>query len=150
MMEMMAVLAVVAILATLAVPSYLEKIVRDQVVEALPLADIAKNPIAASWAAAHAFPADNAGAGLPPPEKIVSNLVTSLVVRDGAIDLTFGNRAHGALKGKVLTLRAAVVADAPIVPVSWVCGYAAAPATMTVKATNNTNVLARYLPLRCR
>jgi type IV pilus assembly protein PilA len=150
MMELMAVIAIVAILATLAVPSYLEKIVRDQITEALPLADIAKNPLAASWTAVQAFPADNAGAGLPPPEKIVSNFVSSLAVRDGAIDLTFGNRASGVLKGKVLTLRAAVVADAPIVPVTWVCGYAAAPDKMTVKGKNNTSVLARYLPLKCR
>jgi len=42
MMEMVAVMAVIAILATLAVPSYLERIVRDQIKSALPLADIAK------------------------------------------------------------------------------------------------------------
>jgi prepilin-type N-terminal cleavage/methylation domain-containing protein len=46
MMEMLAVIAVIAILATLAVPSYLERIVRDQIKSALPLADIAKQPIA--------------------------------------------------------------------------------------------------------
>ena len=51
MMEMMAVIAVIAILATLAVPSYLERIVRDQIKESLPLADIAKKPIAEAWAA---------------------------------------------------------------------------------------------------
>ena len=49
MLEMMAVVAVIAILATLALPSYLDRIVRDQIKTALPLADIAKQPIAASW-----------------------------------------------------------------------------------------------------
>ncbi len=150
MMEILVVIAIVAILATLAVPSYLDKIVRDQILEALPLADIAKDPVAGSWAALQSFPAGNAAAGLPAPEKIVNNFVSSVLVRNGAIDLTFGNRASGVIKGKVLTLRAAVVEDAPIVPVTWVCGYAKAPDQMTVKSTDNTSVPARYLPLKCR
>ena len=62
MMELMAVVAVVAILATLALPSYLDRIVRDQIKEALPLADIAKQPIATSWSLTQTFPADNAAA----------------------------------------------------------------------------------------
>ena len=94
MMEMLAVIAVIAILATLAVPSYLEPIVRDQIKAAMPLADIAKQPIAAAWSSTQTFPADNAAAGLPIPEKIVSNYVSSMTVQDGAIHLTFGNRAQ--------------------------------------------------------
>jgi hypothetical protein len=42
--------------------------------------------------------------------------------RAGAIDITFGNKANGNLKGKILTLRPAVVDDAPVVPITWVCG----------------------------
>jgi type IV pilus assembly protein PilA len=133
MMEILVVIAIVAILATLAVPSYLDKIVRDQIVEALPLADIAKSPLAGSWTALQTFPTDNAAAGLPAPDKIVNNFVSSVLVRSGAIDLTFGNRASGAIKGKVLTLRAAVVEDAPR-SVTWVCGYTKAPDKMTVRA----------------
>ena len=53
MMEILVVIAIVAILATLAVPSYLDKIVRDQIVEALPLADIAKNPLATPSSSCH-------------------------------------------------------------------------------------------------
>jgi type IV pilus assembly protein PilA len=150
MIEALAVIAVIAILATLALPSYLDKIIRDQVVEALPLADIAKAPIAAAWAAAQPLPADNAAADLPAPDKIVNYVVSAVAVRAGAIDITFGNRANGALKGKILTLRPAVVDDAPVVPVTWVCGYAAPPNKMTVKGTDNTSVLARNLPLKCR
>ena len=150
MMEMMAVIAVVAILATLAVPSYLERIVRDQIKASLPLADIAKQPIAAAWASTQSFPADNAAAGLPVADKIVSNYVSSLAVRDGAIHLTFGNRASGAISGKVLSLRPAVVEDAPIVPVAWVCGSAEAPDKMKVMGANLTNVKDGVLPLDCR
>jgi type IV pilus assembly protein PilA len=150
MMEILVVIAIVAILATLAIPSYLDKIVRDQIGEALPLADIAKDPLAASWAALQSFPPDNAAAGLPAPDKIVNNYVSSVLVRSGAIDLTFGNRANGVIRGKVLSLRAAVVEDAPIVPVTWVCGYAKAPEKMTLKSADSTTIDARYLPLKCR
>ena len=146
----MIIVAIVAILATLVVPSYLEKIIRDQVIEALTLADVAKAPIAKAWAASQPLPEDNAAAELPTADKIVNYFVSSVSVRSGAIDITFGNRANGNLKGKILTLRPAVVEDAPVVPITWVCGYAAAPPKMTIKGTNSTDVPSRYLPLKCR
>jgi len=150
MLELMAVLAVIAILATLAVPSYFDRIVRDQIKAALPLAEIAKPPIASSWSLAQTFPADNAAAGLPPADKIVANYVSAVAVENGAIHLTFGNRANGAIAGKILTLRPAVVEDAPIVPIAWACGYAEAPAKMTVNGANLTNVPEALLPVECR
>jgi len=150
LLELMAVLGIIAILLLMAIPSYQSKIVREQLLEALPLADIAKGPIAASWALTHAFPADNAAAGLPPEDKIVSNLVSGLAVRDGAIHLSFGNRANGQLKGKVLSLRPAIVEDAPIVPLAWICGNAPVPEKMTAKGENRTSVPGEYLPYKCR
>ena len=150
LVEMMVVLAVVAILALMAVPGFQDQIVRDQIKEALPLADIAKTPLAVSWAAAHSFPPDNAGAGLPSADKIVNNYIRSVSVQDGAIHITFGNRANALINGKILTLRAAVVEDAPVVPVTWVCGTAEAPGKMTIKGENKTNVPANYLPFNCR
>ena len=131
-------------------PSFQDQIVRDQINTALPLADIAKKPVAASWAAVQAFPADNAGAGLPPADKIVSNHISSVLVQDGALHVTFGNRANGVINGKTLTLRPAVVTDAPIVPVAWVCGYAEPPNNMTVIGQNRTNIPANFLPFMCR
>jgi type IV pilus assembly protein PilA len=143
-------LAIVAILATLAVPNFLNRNVREQIVEALPLADIAKKPIAIAWAGLQAFPADNASAGLPAADKIVNNYIKSVAVEDGTIQITFGNNAHGALTGKILTLRPAVVEDAPVVPVAWVCGYAAVPDNMSVKGANKTNIPTAQLPFSCR
>ena len=150
MMEMLAVIAVIAILATLALPSYLDQLVRDQIRAALPLADIAKKPVAASWSLAGAFPADNAAAGLPPAEKIVANYVSAVAVEKGAVHITFGNRVNRSIAGKVLTLRPAVVEDAPMVPVAWACGYAEAPAGMTVNGANRTNIPEPLLPIECR
>jgi type IV pilus assembly protein PilA len=150
LIEMMVVVAVIAILALMAFPTYQDKLVRDQIAEALPLADIVKAPVGASWALLRSFPADNAAAALPSPEKIVSNLVSAVALEEGAIHITFGNRANGALRGKVLTLRPAVVDDAPVVPIAWVCGSAPVPGNMTAKGANRTSVPPNYLPLKCR
>jgi len=138
LIEMMVVVAVIAILTMMAFPTYQDKFVRDQIAEALPLADIAKAPVAASWMLLRVFPPDNAAAALPPPEKIVSNLVSSVVLENGAI------------RGKLLTLRPAVVEDAPVVPVAWVCGTAPVPGNMTAKGVNRTNIPPNHLPLKCR
>ncbi|WP_394777906.1 pilin [Undibacterium sp.] len=150
LLEMMVVVAVIAILAAMALPSYQYKIVREQIESALPLADIAKKPIAAAWAATQTLPADNAAAGLPVADKIVNNYVSAVSVQDGVINITFGNRAQSAIKNKVLTLRPAIVEGAPVVPVTWVCGNADAPAKMTAKGNNQTTVPVGFLPLPCR
>ena len=150
MLELMAVVAVIGILALIAIPTYMDKIVREQVKASLPLADITKPPIAASWAFMQAFPADNAAAGLPAADKIVGNFVSSVAVQDGAIQITFGNRASSTIAGKMLSIRPAVVEDAPIVPIAWVCGYAETPDKMKAFGQKQTNIPGELLPFECR
>jgi type IV pilus assembly protein PilA len=150
LVEMMVVISVIAILALIALPTYTDKRVRDQVIEALPLADIVKPPVSAAWSQGQPLPADNAAAGLPAADKIVSTLVSSVTLQDGAIHIRFGNQANALLRGKTLSLRPAVVEDAPVVPIAWICGRAPAPDKMTVKGTDRTDVPAVFLPLRCR
>jgi len=149
LIEMMVVVAVIAILLMMAMPNMQDKIVRDQIVEAVKLANIAKAPIAASWSTARILPADNAAAGLPAPDKIVSNLVSAVSVDAGAIHIVFGNQVNAAIRGKTLTLRPAVVEDAPIVPVTWVCAHAPVPDKMTAQGADRTDVPARFLPFNC-
>src|SRR5262245_35972112 len=147
LLELMVVVGIIAILALLAIPTYNDKFIRDQIAEALPLADIAKPPVALSWGLLQNFPADNAAAGLPVADKIVNNFISSVAIQGGAIHITFGNHANRAIVGKVLTLRPAVVEDAPVVPVTWVCGFAAPPDKMTVKGENKTNLPPGWLPI---
>jgi len=147
---MLTVLAIVAVLALMAIPSIQGRLVREQIITALPLADVAKAPVSLMWASLQALPENNADAGLPVPEKIVSNLVSAVTVRNGAIDVTFGNSANGTIKGKTLTLRPAVVDDAPVVPIAWICASAPVPAQMTVKGEDKTDIAAEYLPVNCR
>ena len=148
--EMMVVVAIIGILAMIAIPSSIGRIVKEQVLAAIPLADIAKEPIAAAWKATKTLPINNEEAGLPVPEKVVSTFVSALIVQDGVIHMTFGNKAHPQIKGKILSMRPAVIEESQIVPIAWVCGNAKAPDKMTVKGENKTTVSADYLPLACR
>lgn len=150
LMELLIALAIVGILATLAVPALFTPLVRDQIVAAGPLVDLAKKPVAAAWLAAQAFPTDNAAAGLPAPAKMINNYVSSVAVRDGAVDVTFGNSAHKEIAGKVLTFRPAIVPDAPVVPVAWVCGLADVPAGMVAPGENRTDIVVGLLPINCQ
>ncbi len=150
LIELVVVMAIIAILALMAVPSFHDKFIREQVIEAMRLTDIAKAPIAAAWTTTKAFPDDNVAAGLPVADKVVSNFVKSLTIEAGAIHVVFGNQAMGSLRGKTLTLRPAVIEDASIVPVAWVCGFAAAPENMTVMAANKTDLPKSWLPVNCR
>jgi type IV pilus assembly protein PilA len=150
LIEIVVVIAVIAILALMAVPSMQDRIVREQVVEGVKLADIAKDAVAAAWRAEEEMPEDNEAAGLPEAEKIVGNHVSAVEVEDGAIHITFGNNANGVIDGQRLTLRPAVVEDAPIVPVAWVCAGAAVPERMTVQGRNRTTIENRFLPVNCR
>mgnify|MGYP003348212416 FL=1 len=60
LIEMMVVIAIIGILALMAAPNFQDTIVRNEIKEALPLADIAKQPVALTWATTQLFPRDNA------------------------------------------------------------------------------------------
>jgi type IV pilus assembly protein PilA len=148
--EMMVVVAILGILALIAIPSQIERIVREEVKAAMPLADAAKEPIAEAWKTTKTLPVNNAEALLPVPEKVVSNYISRLEVVDGAIHMTFGNKARSQLSGKILSFRPAVIEESQAVPITWVCGNAKAPDQMAVKGVNKTNVADIYLPGICR
>ena len=125
MIEAMVALAIVGILAALAAPWLYSGVVRDQVVESACADRRGQEEGGAdSGQRAGAMPADNVEAGLPAPDKMVGNYVKSVTVRDGVIEVVFGNKASRLITDKVLTFRPAVVDDAPVVPVAWVCGLA--------------------------
>ncbi|HEY0843481.1 pilin [Methylotenera sp.] len=150
LIEMMAIVVIMGILAMVAIPSSMSRIIKEQITAALPLADIAKAPIATAWSLSQVMLPDNAAADLPSSNKVVSNFITDTQIENGAIHMTFGNKAHPKIKDKVLSLRPAVIEESKVVPVAWVCGNAKAPDNMTVKGENKTNIPDEYLPRLCR
>jgi type IV pilus assembly protein PilA len=150
LIELMVAVAVIAILATLALPSVQEPFVRQQVVDSAALINVAKGAVSGKWSTTQKLPLDNAEAGLPEADKLVGNYVAAVTIDGGAVHVRFGNQANGAIKGKTLTFRPAVVDSAPMVPIAWVCGPAPTPDKMSAKGVDRTDVPTKFLPVNCR
>ncbi len=143
-------LLVIAILALMAIPALQDSALKRQVKEGMALAEVAKKDVQAAWSATGEMPANNTAAGAPPRDKIIGNMVTDVNIEGGAITLTYGNNASKALEGKRLTLRPAVVADQPAVPIAWLCHNVRVPAGMEVRGRNDTDIQPSWLPVECR
>lgn len=148
--ELLLVFAVLAVLASLAIPGMMENALRKQVLEGLALADIARQGVQSAWTATGEMPAGNEEAAIPPREKIIGSYVTGVNVDGGAITLTFGNNASKALEGRRVTLRPAIVADQPLVPIAWICHNVNVPKGMEIRGRDETDIPSRYLPVECR
>ena len=150
MIELVIVMVGVAILALLAVPTLLDRNVRLQVQEGMALANLAKNGVNAFYGAKNELPSGNEEAAVPPKEKIVSNVVAEVGIDAGAVTIVFGNNVNSSVAGKRLTMRPAIVKDAPTVPIAWLCNKAAVPNGMTAMGTNRTDIPGKWLPIECR
>lgn len=146
----MVVLGIIAILALMTLPLYVEKNVQQQVKEGIDFAEFMKRGVSTAYALTGALPKDNAGAGLPAPDKVIGNYVVSGTVSDGVITLVFGNLAASNIKGKKVSLRPGYVLDAPQVPISWICGRGRVPAGLTVAGNDATDIPPDWLPVACR
>ena len=149
LIELVIVIAIIAILALMALPSLFGQTTRKQILESMPLAEIAKNGVAEYYRQNSEMPADNAAAKIPDAKKIVGNYVSAVTVNNGAVNITFGNNVNTALKDRQLTIRPAYVKDTPIVPISWICAGRTVPKDMTVAGTNVTDIPLESIPLKC-
>ena len=150
LLEMMVVLGIIAILALMTLPLYIERNVQQQVKEGIAFAEFMHRGVSAAYAATGTLPRDNTAAGLPAPDKVIGNYVTSGTVADGVITLVFGNLAVSNIKGKKVTMRPGYVPDAPQVPISWICASGKIPAGLTVAGANGTDIPGEWLPVACR
>ncbi|MDH4190772.1 MAG: pilin [Betaproteobacteria bacterium] len=123
---------------------------RAQVSEGSVLAGFVRQSVQAYYSRNQRMPRDNAAAGLPGTDKIIGNYVTGIAVREGAILITFGNRANRNLAGRQLSIRPAIVDGHPVVPIAWVCGGAQAPEKMKLLGKDATTIPAPFLPIDCR
>lgn len=150
MIELVMVMAVIAILAIMAVPTFLDRNVQLQVQDGIALANLAKNGVNAFYGAKSELPNNNEEAGVPPKEKLVSNVVAEINIDGGAVTIKFGNNVNSSIGGKSLTLRPAIVKDAPTVPIAWLCNNTPVPNGMTAMGSNQTNIPLKWLPITCR
>jgi type IV pilus assembly protein PilA len=150
LIELMIVVAIIGILASIALPSYQDYTIRAQVVEAFSLANGLKGSVQEFRQERGRFPANNAEAGVPEPKFLIGNYVTGIEVRNGALDIQFGNNANAILAGKVVTLQPLVVTGSPASPMSWRCGLRKIPNGMEAVGENHTTLDRKFLPAACR
>jgi type IV pilus assembly protein PilA len=148
--EMVIILAVIGILAAMAIPSLQDQAVKRQVKDGMALADVAEKGVQAIWSATGDMPKNNKDAGVPDKEKIVGSMIKEVAIEDGAVTLVYGNNASKLLDGKKLTLRPAVVADTPTVPIAWLCAQVSVPKGMEIRGNDQTDIQPSWLPVECR
>ena len=124
-------------------------VIQSQITEALSLADSAKKAVAEFYTSTGMFPVNNEVVGLPKPEHLIGNYVTSITVQNGAIHIAFGSHAYeNVLAGQLLSIRPAIAINPSAV--DWLCGYAFPPEGWAVQGDNRTSVPLIHLPDSCR
>ena len=146
----MVVVTIIGILSAIAIPSYQNYTQRTEMVDALSMASEIKAYVTDYHKQQLAFPINNETAGVPAPELLINNRVTSTAVESGAIHITLGNKISKPQQGKVLTFRPAVVIGSPASPISWLCGYDEPVKGMQAVGENKTNIDNNFLPSICR
>lgn len=150
LLEMMVALSIIALLAAVAVPQYGMYLTRHKVKEAADLSEKVRDSIEYYYQTHEFFPLDNEQAEVPPPNKLLGNYVDGMVVENGAIHISLGNKAPKMLQGKTLTMRPVTVIDSPWSPMSWICGNSEVPEGMQASGRNKTDIKRGMLPLTCR
>ena len=150
LIELMVVVAIIGILASVALPEYSNYINRAKIIEGIELSSPLQKEIAQHRIDKGVFAKDHAALGIAAAEKFIGNYVSRIEVVDGAIHITYGNKVQQQLDGLIVSLRPSVVANNPLLPVSWICGYGQAVSGMTTAGENRTNVPREYLTGECR
>lgn len=149
LIELMVTIAIIGILATITVPSLFISHQRSDVAKAVRKAETIREDITAYYDNNLSFPSNNDEAGLPEPELLIGNRVTSMEIEDGAIHITLGNKVSKRLQGKVISLRPAIVTGSPQSPISWLCGYESAVTRMEAVGENKTDLDDSIVPASC-
>lgn len=150
LIELMVVVAIIGILASVSMPAYQTYTTRAQVVESFSITDEMKSEIRDYYKHHGVFPKDNHQAGIPAPKYLIGNFISGVELIDGAMHVTFGNKAHKALQGKMLTIRPQVVVGSPTSPISWLCGNSEPPEGMQAIGENKTTIDKTVTPHTCR
>ena len=109
---------VTPVVAAVSYGGYQRYVTRDQLSEAIELADSAKQAVAAQLKWTRMPPTDNAVVGIGAPETFAGKYVSSVAIKDGVVEVTFGNQAAPILRDKHLLF----IPSRENSDVTWTCG----------------------------
>ena len=153
LVELMLVVAIIGILAAIALPAYQDYVTRGKYAEAFLLAKPGQQAVADYYDRWGRMPADNAAAGLYPPEAWRGRAVTAVRIVDGAIEIDVSATIGSAAPAQhTLFLRPALATQNPTGAIVWLCNAAAVPKNFEVRGTmrNARFPPPKYLPAACR
>lgn len=151
LVELMVVVSIIGILAGLSVPRFQAFQTKARLAEVWSLTDGARQDVQEFYERHGSFPASNAAAGQPAPEKIIGHYIDKVTIDGGAINVQLGNSIDEHLRGKVVTLRPLHVPGSPKSPVSWTCGKREVPKGLVPAGVDRTSVAeSSDLPSACR
>jgi type IV pilus assembly protein PilA len=146
-------LPLAGIVAAIAIPAYQDITLRAQVSEGLALAAEPRAAIEEYVIANGALPLDRAAVGLlAAPTATSGSYVSSVDVRDGRIEVVYGNGANRLLAGRTLALTPYGVQNGEAWQVVWRCGFGDVPASATHELTEYYagDLEPQWLPSACR
>jgi hypothetical protein len=111
--------AVTAVMIAVLASAYRTYSVRAEVVAGIRFADAAKQLVADEFRRTGEIPPDRRWEGPPQGPSDPLNVVASLAINRGRVDVTYGDTAHDVIAGRFLSLTPYETADLRIV---WVCG----------------------------
>lgn len=123
LIELMIVIAIVGILSAVAVPAYQAYMARSQVSEALFLTRAVRVQIVeSSISGSGGFSGLDSGTnGLPPASEISGAYVSSVSVKDGIVNVVFGNDSSKFISGASITMSPTLVSSTGMV--TWGCTF---------------------------
>ena len=154
--ELLYVAGIIGILFAIAIPAYGDYIKRTRVSEAIEELGAARVDVSDFFARWGYLPADNAQAGLLPPDQIKGVYLRRLEVRNGALraQVDLGRDAEKKPILRTLTLRPLTNAAQPSAPIIWFCGKGDPKKEFPDRTVNgepgSNPVEERFLPASCR
>jgi type IV pilus assembly protein PilA len=139
--ELLITLSIIVFLAVVAIPNFIAYKNKTYTLDPEMLFVSVRDTIEEFYQERGRFPKDYREAGLQEPDNIQSNFVASLEVEDGAVHITYNNKADDeTLKGYIVTYRPALFSKNPSAAIVWVCGVNEPPKGFLTVGKNRTNV----------
>ncbi|TMO73381.1 pilus assembly protein PilA [Pseudoalteromonas sp. S3785] len=149
LIELMVVISIIGILAAVALPQYSKYMQKAELVDPLAMAAVIREDVTAYYIENREFPKNNKQANVPESKYLIGNRVTGISIKNGAINISLGNKASQPLQNTVLTFRPAVVTNSPTSPIAWLCGFDEPVVGMQAVGENKTTVPKDVLPSAC-